>query len=126
MNNAAKEVGAAIAQLDFITVVIGGKAYTIYPPTINKLAGAGYYLSGAKDGDSIKDVILSLGDAKLWAHALSWLINGNDSLFDTFSKADANEVIEALIESLSLISAENFLKLLALMKNVAKLTAKPK
>lgn len=126
MNKAAREVGAAITRMDFVTVVIGGKAYTIYPPTINKLAGAGYYFSGAKEGDSIKDVILSLGDAKLLAHALSWLIEGNDNLYESFSKADANEVIEALIESLSLISAENFLKLLVLTKNVAKLTARPK
>ena len=126
MNKAAREVGAAIARMDFVTVVIGGKAYTVYPPTIHKLAGAGYYFSGAKEGDSVKDIILSLGDAKLWAHALSWLIEGNDSLYESFSKADADEVIEALIEALSLISAENFLKLLALTKNVAKLTARPK
>ncbi len=126
MNKAAKEVGAAIMQMDFRTVVVGGKAYTVMPPTIDKIAGAGYYSSGAKDGGSIKEVIASLADAKLWAHALSWIIEGNDSLYETFCKADVNELVDALVEALSLISAENFLKLLVLMRNVAKLTAKPK
>lgn len=126
MNKAAKEVGSAIMQMDFRTVVVGGKAYTVMPPTIEKIASVGYYFSEAKDGGSIKEVIASLADARLWAHALSWLIEGNDSLYDTFCKADANELVDALVESLSLISAENFLKLLALTKNVARLTAKPK
>lgn len=126
MNKAAKEVGAAIIRMDFRTVVIGGKGYTILPPTIDRLAGAGYYCAGAKEGADIREVLLSMADAKSWAHALSWLIEGNDSLSNTFIKADANEVIDALIEGLSLISIENFLKLSVLMRNVARLTAKPK
>lgn len=126
MNKAVKEVNAAIIQMDFRTVVVGGKAYTILPPTIERLAGIGYHFANVKEGGTIRDVLLSIKDAESCAHALSWLVNGNDSLSSTFTKADANEVIEALIEGLSLISIENFLKLLALMRNVARLTAKPK
>lgn len=126
MNKGAKIVNAAIAGLDFITVVVSGKAYSIFPPTINQLAGAGYYLSDVKDGDSMKNILLSIEDSRQWAHALSWFIKGDDSLYDEFSNADSNDVMEALINALSLVSAENFTKLLTLTRSVVRLTAKPK
>ena len=46
--NAAKIVSSAVLGMDFRTAVINGKVYMIYPPTIHKIAGAGYYLPALK------------------------------------------------------------------------------
>lgn len=123
--NAAKIVTSAILDMDFKTVVVAGNAYIIMPPTMKKLAGAGYWLSGIK-GDTIKEVFLSKDNIEAFSHALSWLIQGDESLFEELLNGTDKELSDALEEAYSLISTENFSKLLALAKNVANLTAKPK
>lgn len=123
--NAAKIVTSAILDMDFKTVVVAGNAYIIMPPTMKKLAGAGYWLSGIK-GDTIKEVFLSKDNMEAFSHALSWLIQGDESLFEELLNGTDKELSDALEEAYSLISTENFSKLLALAKNVANLTAKPK
>ena len=123
--NAAKIVASAILDMDFKTVVVAGNAYIIMPPTMKKLAGAGYWLSGIK-GDTIKEVFLSKDNIEAFSHALSWLIQGDESLFEELLNGTDKELSDALEEAYSLISTENFSKLLALAKNVANLTAKPK
>lgn len=126
MNQAARIVNAAIIGADFKTVVVNGKAYTVKPPTIAKIAGAGYHLAGINDGDSLKDILLSLGDLRAVSAALSWLIQGDDKLADELSEGEFSEVVNALDEALSLISPEGFTKLLVLTRSVLKLTAKQK
>lgn len=123
--NAAKIVTSAILDMDFKTVVVAGNAYIIMPPTMKKLAGASYWLSGIK-GDTIKEVFLSKDNIEAFSHALSWLIQGDESLFEELLNGTDKELSDALEEAYSLISTENFSKLLALAKNVANLTAKPK
>jgi hypothetical protein len=123
---AAKIVNGAILGMDYKTVTVNGKVYVIYPPTIKKLAGAGYYLSNINDGVTLKDVISSLGDMEMAAHALSWLIQGDDSLFDEFINGTFEEIVDALETAYSLISTQSFLKLSGLAKNVVNLTAKQK
>lgn len=123
---AAKIVNGAILGMDYKTVTVNGKVYVIYPPTIKKLAGAGYYLSNINDGVTLKDVISSLGDMEMAAHALSWLMQGNDSLFDEFINGTFEEIVDALETAYSLISTQSFLKLSGLAKNVVNLTAKQK
>lgn len=112
--------------MDYKTVTVNGKVYVIYPPTIKKLAGAGYYLSNINDGVTLKDVISSLGDMEMAAHALLWLIQGDDSLFDEFINGTFEEIVDALETAYSLISTQSFLKLSGLAKNVVNLTAKQK
>ena len=123
---AAKIVNGAILGMDYKTVTVNGKVYVIYPPTIKKLAGAGYYLSNINDGVTLKDVISSLGDMEMAAHALLWLIQGDDSLFDEFINGTFEEIVDALETAYSLISTQSFLKLSGLAKNVVNLTAKQK
>nr|DAQ35901.1 MAG TPA: hypothetical protein [Caudoviricetes sp.] len=123
---AAKIVNGAILGMDYKTVTVNGKVYVIYPPTIKKLAGAGYYLSNINDGVTLKDVISSLGDMEMAAHALSWLTQGDDSLFDEFINGTFEEIVDALETAYSLISTQSFLKLSGLAKNVVNLTAKQK
>ena len=121
--NAAKIVNSAILGLDAETVIVAGKMYIIMPPTMRRLAGAAYWLSGI-EGESIKDAILSSSNIKALCHSLSWMIQGNDSLVDELLDGTDTEIKEALDKAYSLLSAENFTGLLALAKNVAKLTAK--
>lgn len=124
--SAAKIVNSAVLGMDFHAVVIGGKSYIIMPLTIHKIAGIGYYLSEMGAGNSIEDMINDMANMGNVAHALSFAINGDDSLFDEFINANMNEVISALELAFSTISAQDFLKLSTLARNVQSLTAKPK
>lgn len=126
MGNASKIVNAAVFGKDFETVFVNGNAYVIHPPVIHKIAGMGYYLSDLKEGDTILDMFHSLKDISVASHALSCLIQGDDSLSEELSKGTLDEVVEALATGFSMISAENFYKLSVLAKNVAQLTAKQK
>lgn len=126
MKNAAKIVNSAIIGMDFETVVVSGKSYAITPPTIHKISGAGYYLSGLGDFESVRDLLMSLSDIKDASKALSWFIQGNDELSEELSHGTLDEVVAGLEIALSLISVENFMKLSVLAKNVRNLTAKQK
>lgn len=126
MNEAAKIVSDSITGQDFVTVVVNKKSYAIYPPTIHKIAGAASYLSVIGKIETIDDVFRAMKDTPNASHALSWLINDNDDLYEELSKGDFGENIEALKIALSLISTENFLMLSGLAKNVAGLIAQQK
>lgn len=118
-------VSSAVLGMDFKTVLVNNKTYIILPPTIKKIAGAGYYLSEIKDAESIRDVLLTLSTDSA-AHALSWLIGGNDDLFEELKEGSYDEIVSALELGYSLISTENFFKLSSLARNVANLIAKQK
>lgn len=126
MNIGAKLVSEAITGMDFRTVIVGGKSYTVYPPTIHKLAGAISYLSGVQEADNLKDVLLSLGESEAYSKALSWLIAGDESMSDELAKGTYEENVNALDEALSMIDSKVFLKAVSLAKNVSLLAAKPK
>lgn len=96
------------------------------PPTIHKIAGAGYYLAEFPECNTLHDIIMSLKDMNNAAHALSWFIQGDDKLFKELSYGTFDEVVQGLETAFSMISAENFCKLSALSKNVRSLTAKQK
>lgn len=81
---------------DFRTVVIAGKAYTVHPPTIERMAGAISHLSGVKEAQTIREVLLSLGDMDKLVKALSWFIAGGESLAAELGKGTLDEAAEAL------------------------------
>lgn len=112
--------------MDFKTVMVGGKAYTVFPPTIHRLAGAIPHLSGVEEAESLKDVLLSLGESKAYSKALSWLIRGDESLSEELSKGTYEENVDALDETFSMIDSKVFLKAVSLARNVSLLAAKPK
>ncbi len=126
MNQGSKIVTASIVGADFITVLVNNKAYTVYPPTIHKLAGAGLYLSEFGDEQTVRDVIGSVNNAGKLAYALSWLINDDESLHEELAQGTFDELVDAVSEAYSLISVENFTKLSTLAKNVARLIANQK
>lgn len=124
--NAAKIVNSSVLGMDFQAVVISGKSYIIMPLTIHKIAGVGYYLSEMGKGESINDMINDMSNMGNVAHALSFAIQGDDSLYDEFINANLNEVIRALEIAFSTISTQDFLRLSTLARSVQSLTAKPK
>ena len=124
--NASKIINAAVLGKDFETVFVNGNVYVIYPPTIHKIAGAGYYLCDLKEAVTVMDMLRSLKDVEMASRALSWLIQGDENLCEVLSAGTFDEVVEALATGLSMVSAENFYKLSVLAKNVALLTAKQK
>lgn len=119
-----KLVSSAILGLDFENVFIGGKLYQIYPPTIRKFVGAVSVMNNAP-GDTVKDMILGM-DLEGSCKALSWLIRGDESLYETFLDAGVDEVQEGLIKGFSLVDPQNFIRLSALLRNVRRLIAKQK
>lgn len=103
-----KIINAAVLGKDFETVFVNGKVYVIYPPTIHKIAGAGYYLCDLKEAVTVMDMLRSLKDVEMASRALSWLIQGDENLCEELSAGTFDEVVEALATGLSMVSAENF------------------
>ena len=126
MNKGARIISESIIGSDFRTIFVAGKVYTVYPPTIHKLAGAISYLSGVQEADNLKDVLLSLGKSEAYSKALSWLITGDESLSEELAKGTYEENVNALDVALSMIDSKVFLKAASLAKNVSLLAAKPK
>lgn len=126
MNKGAKIVSESIIGSDFRTIIVNGKSYTVYPPTIHKLAGAISHLSGVQEAENLRDVLLSLGESEAYSKALSWLIVGNDSLSVELAKGTYKENVDALEEALSMIDSKVFLKAVSLARNVSLLAAKPR
>lgn len=126
MNTGAKIISESIIGSDFRTVIVGGKSYTVYPPTIHKLSGAISHLSNIQDADSLREVLLSLGNSEAYSKALSWLITGDESLNEELLQGTLDEVVDALDETLSMIDSKVFLKAVSLAKNVSLLAAKPR
>lgn len=124
MSNAAKIVSSAVLGLDFKTVVVNGKIYAIMPPTIRKIAGAGYCLSGNSECKSIREYLMSVDNIESLADALSWFIRGDGSLSEELKDGTFEEIVDALDEAYSLISIRSFRKLLDLEMNVSNLTAR--
>lgn len=125
--NAAKIVSSAIIGADTENIIVGGQAYIVNPPTVRKLAGAGFYMADLMLPDEVNliDVLKSLGTDNA-AHALSWFVAGDESLTETFLDAPFSEVVDGLTVVYSLISTENFLRLSTLAKNVGSLIARQK
>lgn len=112
---------------DCVTVIVAGKAYTVFPPTVYRLAGAGQYLSDFDNSaDTVAAIFKSINRVGKLASALSWLIKGDDSLSTELGRGTVEELCEALGEAYSLLSVENFYRLSTLARNVSRLIAKPK
>ena len=118
-------VSSALLGLDVEVVPLGGKIYLAHPPTIRKIAGASRFLGKVADIKTVGDVIGALSEEDL-CHALSWLLEGDDSKAGEFLDSDVNEVAQGIIVCLQLIDPANFSLLSALSRNVRSLIAKPR
>lgn len=126
MNKAAKTISDAIIGADFKTYILNGKAYTIYPPTIKRLAGCISALGDFPEGDSVKGILSAMKDQTALSRALSYLVKGDYSLEDELGNVPYAEVVGALSEVLTLTSTVPFQAAAILARNVAKMAATPK
>lgn len=124
--NGANLVASAIIGNDFKTIIVNNKAYVIKAPTIHIIAGAMCHLSDVGEGETIQDIVKTLANLESATKALSWFIQGDDALSEELSKGSFDELVNGIDTAISFISAENFIKLSVLVKNVQKLIAKPK
>lgn len=85
----------------------------------------GYWLTDMRGGDTVKDLLASLADMGKLCRALSWLICGGEDKWEELSEGTLEEVVDALEEGFSLISAANFTKLSVLQKSAETMIAKP-
>lgn len=136
MNEASKTVASAILGLDGKTIIVNDTAYAVMPPTIERIAGAAYYLADIEDCESIADVIRLMKNIDNAAKALAWfvceeqdtkmkMVSEVAKLAPVIAKAPIEEILDGLEAAFSLIDIENFRKLSALARNVGMLTAKP-
>lgn len=119
-------VAGAMLGLDFRTIVVNGTAYAIQPPTCERIAGAAYHLSDMEDCESLSDVVMRMSDIRKVCCALSWFIEGDESLADELIKGTLDENLEGLEIAYGMIDVRPFTKLSVLAKNVARLAAKQK
>lgn len=122
--NATKLVSAALLGIDGETVIIGGKAYYISPPTMKRIAGAGFYLSGLMDDASLKDVISSKEQIENITKALSWFIRGDETLYEDLLDGTIEEIATSFEAAVRMLDIGNFLKLSTLVRNVKMAIAK--
>lgn len=120
----AKLVSSAILGIDVETVFVGGKVYVIHPPTVRTMAGVVSCMRECP-GETIRDIIIGM-DYEGSAAALSWLVNGDASLKEEFLGAPLGEVQSAVITGLGMLDPANFIRLSALLRNVRRLTARPR
>ena len=126
MSKGSRLIADAVLGMDSKTVVVNGKVYFVPSPTIYRLAGAGKYLSGFGEENTVSDILRSVNESINLCKALSWLICGDAHLSKELSKGTFEEIVTALEDAYSLISVENFMKLSALARSVALLIARPK
>ena len=126
MNRGADLVSAALLGLESRTVVVNGRAYFIKPPTIRRIAGAGRALGELEGDGSVGDVIRAMQDTERAAAALSWFINGDESLKEELMDGTLAQVTDALAEAVGMLSIEDFMKLSGLSRSVRRLIANPK
>ncbi|MDR2913686.1 MAG: hypothetical protein LBV74_02440 [Tannerella sp.] len=129
MNKAAKLVSSSVIGIDIRVFTVNSKQYTVQPPTIYKISAAISCLCNADldDKPTVKEILYSLKDSSdSCAKALSWFINGDESLYDELKHGTLEEVVDGLEAAISLIPAQVFLKAVNLARNVASLAAKPK
>lgn len=126
--NAAKTVSSAILGMDIKVVLVNDKRYVIKPPSIHKIAGGAYWLSQfEREGkETIEEIIMAMTDIVPVSKALSWMIQGDESLADELAHGTLDENIVGLCTAYSMVNTQNFTMLSALAKNVGKLIAKPK
>ena len=127
MNKGADIVSKALLGIEAKTIVVDGKPYFVKPPTIRQIAGVGMALAGMdSEITSLKDLFNVMHDTKGAAKALSYFVNGDESLTETFENATLGEVVNALESCMTLIGIQDFQKLSGLSRSVRHLIANPK
>ena len=123
--DAVQMIGNAVLGIDREKVFVGGRVYVVKPPTIRTMCGAARYLGKVSKLEGVSDLIAALSDDSL-PKALSWFIEGSETLAEELSRADVNELADALVRCLDMIDPQNFMRLSVLSRNVRNLIARQK
>ena len=129
MNKGARLISEAVIGMDIRVIVVADRRYTLYSPTIHRIAGAGYHLSNItlpSADATIADVIATQNKAKELAAALSWFIKDDESLTEELSQGTIGELAKALETAYSMIDMRDFMLAVGIARCVAELTARPK
>lgn len=119
-------IADAITGKDFQMVRVRNKVYALFPPTIKKLALAIGCLADMPDCQTLKEILITFGKGEKIAEALSYLIEGNDTLKDEFCECTIAELVPALDKALSMVDVTPFSRAVNLAKSVAKMAVNPK
>ena len=125
--DAAELVSSALIGNDYRTVVLGEHSYVIPSPTIKRLSGAAYYISQIKinkKDSSVLDVLMAAKDFTNMSLALSYFVNGDESLRDTFNECKYEEVVRAVNVAFSMIDIQDFQIAVSLIKCAGGLIAR--
>lgn len=122
--NAARLVTAALLGMDAETITVNGREYTIQPPTIKRICGAGYYLSDFGNEEVLNDIVRKMQHMEDLCKALSWLIQGDEDLSDELMEGTLTEIIGGIDVTIRLMDVRNFTKLSNLARNVKRTVAK--
>ena len=122
---AAKAVASSLIGLDVKRVIVGSKSYTIPAPTIRRIAGAINHLSDIdiSDKPTLRELLMSCAKAESYAKALSWLVQGDDALWEELADNKIEEIVDALCEGFDM-TGQSFMKAASLLKFVKRLAAK--
>ncbi|HCK23731.1 MAG TPA: hypothetical protein DHW31_02945 [Bacteroides graminisolvens] len=137
MNEAAKLVSDSVLGEDFITIKIGKKAYTVYPPAIKTLCRAVSEFSKiGMDGEYNQLTVLAelpenvphiikgistliVGDVKCWR----WKSHRVGKTLKSLNLHELKKVIE---DVLPLLGGDAFFACAASLKSMSKIAAHPK
>lgn len=137
MNEAAKLVSDSVLGEDFITIKIGQKAYTVYPPAIKILCRAiSEFSKIGMDGEYNKLTVLAelpenvphiikgisaliVGDVKCWR----WKSYRVGKALKSLSFQELKNIIE---DVLPLLGGDSFFACAASLKSMSKIAAQPK
>lgn len=142
-NEAAKEITRALLGVDFKTVFLGGKAYTIHVPTakiitrsLHEWADIDFNIENQTKASVVGQIptninpilrglsFLIVGDVR-WYRWKAWLLY-RKLRWGTPTPTN-NEIYKALIVAVSLMGADDFFDCAALLVNVvSKMAAHPK
>lgn len=126
-NIGADLVSKAILGKESKTIVVNGKPYFLKPPTIKKIAGAGYALGDfGVSGGTFGDVLKAMQDTEKAAEALSWFIKGDDSLKKELMDGTLEEITKGISEAVEMLGIRDFQRLSDLSRSVRRLIANPK
>lgn len=125
-NAGARVVSAALTGKDFVPFIVNNKRYVMHPPTIRRLAAAGFHLSGYDAGRSMGELLRSISDMGKLSRALSCFLTGDESLADKLSEGKPEEVVKGIEIAYGMLDPQVFIKAVGLARSVASLIAQPK
>lgn len=126
MSVASKLITEALLGEDGVTILVDGQSYYVESPTIERIVGAAKYLHHVEDCKSLEDILNIMSNLENACKALSFFIQGDESLSAKLAKGKPNEIIIGLKAAYSLISIKDFYELSTLAKSVAKMVANPR